>query len=208
MSTTTPGARARTRLTPEARRRQLLDVAARLITERGVDGLQMSDLAAAAGVTRPVVYRYFENRAAVLVGVMEDFEETLEQRFLTDGLRSITGSRVQDIAAVFVDAVCDSIEDRGAGAWHLLTSNGPDPALAEQGRVILERIVSAWHGPIRGLTGATEREVTTASTMLLAAGGAALQTWLDGEATRDEAVEWAARGIEAILVAFTRPDSA
>ncbi len=206
MTTTTPGERTRTRLSPEARRRQLLDVAARLLTDRGVDGVQMSDLAAAAGVTRPVVYRFFPNRAAVLVGVMEDFEATLEQRFLTDGMRSITGNGIQDIAAVFVDAVCDTIERRGAGAWHLLTSNGPDPALAEQGRLILERIVSAWHGPIRGLTGATEREVDTASAMLLAAGGAALQRWLDGEATRSEAVDWAARGIEAILVAFTQPD--
>lgn len=66
--------------------------------------------------------------------------------------------------------------------------------------------MSAWHGPIRGPTGATDREVDTASAMLLAAGGAALERWLVGEASRTEAVDWAARGIESILVALSKPD--
>ena len=68
------------RLWAADRRKQLLDVAGRLLAKEGVDGVRIPDVAALAGVTRPVVYKHFSNRQAILVGVLEDFGQTLQER--------------------------------------------------------------------------------------------------------------------------------
>ena len=67
------------RLWAADRRKQLLGVAARLLAQEGLDGVRIPDVAAEAGVTRPVV-RHFSNRQAILVGVLEDFGATLQER--------------------------------------------------------------------------------------------------------------------------------
>ena len=66
-----PPKRQPSRLWADDRKRQILRVAARLLEERGVDGLRIPDVAAAAGVTRPVIYRHFPNRQAILMDLLE-----------------------------------------------------------------------------------------------------------------------------------------
>ncbi len=51
------------------RRVQLLDLARELLISGGLDALTMDALAFRAGVGKPVVYRHFENRDAVLVAL-------------------------------------------------------------------------------------------------------------------------------------------
>lgn len=51
----------------EAAAEQILDAAAELFVERGVAGVNMNDIATAAGCSRATVYRYFENRRALHV---------------------------------------------------------------------------------------------------------------------------------------------
>src|SRR5262245_51630160 len=97
----------RRRLAPLERRQELLRVAAHLLTRRGVDGLQFGEVAAAAGVTRPLVYRFFPSRQALIVAVLEDYAEDLTGRFARGALRS-SGS-LDEITRVFVEAVCDII---------------------------------------------------------------------------------------------------
>ncbi|MHC5114468.1 MAG: TetR family transcriptional regulator, partial [Planctomycetota bacterium] len=53
------------------RRRQLLDVAAQLFAERGYRGATTSDLATAAGVTEPILYRHFENKLDLFVTLID-----------------------------------------------------------------------------------------------------------------------------------------
>jgi len=60
------------RLAPDERRRQLLDVACTEFAERGFHATSMDDLAAAAGVTKPVFYQHFESKRALFVAVLED----------------------------------------------------------------------------------------------------------------------------------------
>ncbi|WP_169802440.1 TetR/AcrR family transcriptional regulator [Gordonia hydrophobica] len=54
------------RMTPEERREQLLDTVLRVIVERGVHKVSIESVAEAAGVTRPVVYKHFDDSAALL----------------------------------------------------------------------------------------------------------------------------------------------
>jgi len=57
---------AEVRLTRQARREQLLDVAADLLVESGGSGLTMEGLAARAGVTKGLPYVHFDNADAVI----------------------------------------------------------------------------------------------------------------------------------------------
>jgi len=198
-----PPARSRRRLSPLERRRQLLRAAAGLMTTHGVDGVQFADVAAAAGVTRPLVYRFFPSRRALIVAVLMDYADDLTARFARGALRS-SGS-LDAVARVFVEATCDTIEDKGAGPWHLLDSKGPDPEVARVGQEIHDRLMDPWRARIADRLGMGERESATLARMVVAAGRAVLELWNAGVLTREEAVRDTARGVSALLRAFRSP---
>jgi AcrR family transcriptional regulator len=54
------------RLSPDARRMQIFDVAARLIVEEGVSAVSMERLGREAGISKALCYAYFENRTELL----------------------------------------------------------------------------------------------------------------------------------------------
>ena len=192
------------RLSPEERRRQLLRAAGEVMTARGVDAVQIAEVAAAAGVTRQLVYRFFPSRQALIMGVLEDLAEDLTRRFGESAARTIPGS-LEAGARLFVDAVCDTIEAKGAGPWHLLDSRGPDPEVARLGRRILDRLVAPWQLHIAAATGVSEAEAAILARMIVAAGRAVLEQWYDGSLTREDAVRVSTRGVSALLQAFARP---
>jgi AcrR family transcriptional regulator len=81
-----PRARAR-RLPAEERRRQLIDAAVDVFARMGFSAAGTADIAAAAGIGEPTIYRYFENKrdlyiAAVAHGSDEIIEEW--QRIVDD----------------------------------------------------------------------------------------------------------------------------
>jgi AcrR family transcriptional regulator len=199
----------RTRLAPADRRRALLRVAGRLMTDGGVDAVQFAAVASAAGVTRPLVYKFFRDRTALIIAVLEDFAAELADRFGRGAARTVPGSGVE-AARVFVEAVCDTIEDRGAGPWHLLDAKGPDPQVARRAREILDEIVAPWRTHIAATAGVGAREAATLARMIVAAGRAVLELWYQGELTRAEAVRDTTRGVSALVQGFAagRPKAA
>lgn len=60
-----PRKRAR-RLDPEVRRKLILDAAGALVLERGVSNCTLDEVAAASNVSKPLVYKYFPSRGALL----------------------------------------------------------------------------------------------------------------------------------------------
>lgn len=54
------------RLSPEARRAHILDVAAQLIVEEGVSAVSMERLGREAGISKALCYAYFDNRTELL----------------------------------------------------------------------------------------------------------------------------------------------
>ena len=56
----------RTRLSPEGRRNQLLDSARDLLLKEGFSGFTMDALASEAGVSNPLIYKYFDTRLVLL----------------------------------------------------------------------------------------------------------------------------------------------
>jgi AcrR family transcriptional regulator len=63
--------RTRTRLSPENRKKQILEAARNLITSKGIQSFTMDSLAAAAGITTPLVYNYFANRSELLQALLK-----------------------------------------------------------------------------------------------------------------------------------------
>ncbi len=61
------------RLTPAARRDQILDAANTLFAERGYDEVLVEDIARAAGITRGLVHHYFGGRKDVYPGCWSDW---------------------------------------------------------------------------------------------------------------------------------------
>ena len=64
MSTTTGAGSGRTRLSPDQRREQLLDLGVRLLASRSLDELSIDLLAEEAGISRGLLYHYFGNKHA------------------------------------------------------------------------------------------------------------------------------------------------
>jgi AcrR family transcriptional regulator len=75
-ATTRPPASARTRLSPEERRGQLLDLGVQLLGTRSLDELSIDVLAEEAGISRGLLYHYF--------GSKHDFHEAVVRRAADD----------------------------------------------------------------------------------------------------------------------------
>jgi len=66
-----------TRLPAERRRQQILDVACTVFADRGFHATAMDDIAAAAGVTKPVLYQHFPSKRALFVELLGDLGQRL-----------------------------------------------------------------------------------------------------------------------------------
>ena len=65
----------RTRMSPTARRQELVQAAARVFSERGVEQTAVSDIVSAAGVAQGTFYLYFESKTDVVNAVVEQMSE-------------------------------------------------------------------------------------------------------------------------------------
>jgi AcrR family transcriptional regulator len=179
-----------------------MDTAAEILTRHGVDRVQISEVALSAGVTRPVVYRFFPHRQALIAAVLEDFEAELNRRWVQAFMTSLAGD-MDEVTSAFIGAVCDTIEAKGNGPWRLLDSKGPDRDVARIAETINRRTIEPWLGRIAQATGCSEREALIAARMLVAAGRAALELWFEGVLSRDEAIAGTVRGVSALLKEFS-----
>lgn len=191
----------RVRLSPTDRRQQLLRVTSDIIANDGVDNVRIPYVATAAGITRPVVYKFFPNRQALIKAVLEDFREELEQR----APEMLTGpdANVESIARGFIDAACDTIEARGAGGWQLLRSVGPDPEVTAISHSIRDKLVEPWLVGLQQLTGVDESDAAALADTMLAGAGEIIQRWIDGEFSREKVASLLGRVILAVLHEFT-----
>src|SRR5260370_15782613 len=72
----------RRRLSREVRREQLLAVAEETFVELGYQGASLEDVAARAGVTRPLLYNYFESKDELYLECVRRAREELEEAML------------------------------------------------------------------------------------------------------------------------------
>lgn len=98
---------SRTRLTPEQRREQLLELGTRLLATRTLDELTIDLLAEEAGVSRGLLYHYFggkqEFHVAIVSKVVADLYEITGPRDIEDPLEQLIAS-----IGVYVDFVVEN----------------------------------------------------------------------------------------------------
>jgi AcrR family transcriptional regulator len=109
MSESTP--RARVRMTGRERREQLIDIGRALFAERGFDGASIEEIAARAGVSKPVVYEHFGGKEG-LYAVVVDREMTDLLDRLTRALSAGTPRTLAEQAAL---ALLTYIEEQTDG---------------------------------------------------------------------------------------------
>ena len=125
-----PRTARRRRLTREQRAEQLLAVAEGVFVERGLEGASIDGIAAAAGVTRPVVYEHFASKEEMFLLLMRRARRELNET-LGAAVADIEDDRLR--LRTGIDAVFQFIEaDRRR--WALLFDR-----LASSGNVAAEQ---------------------------------------------------------------------
>ena len=123
------------RLPAEQRRRQLLDVARVQFAERGFHTTSMDEIAAAAGVTKPVLYQHFPSKRALFVELLDDLgRQLLHELAAATGAAPTGRERVEEGFASYFRFVTGN-----ESAFRVLfgASARNDPEFAE----IVERIL-------------------------------------------------------------------
>jgi len=77
MSSSVGKVKERRRLVPDERRNQLLDIGAREFATRAYDEVRMADVAARAGVSRGLVYRYFPAKRDLFAAIYQRASDRL-----------------------------------------------------------------------------------------------------------------------------------
>jgi AcrR family transcriptional regulator len=144
-------------MTGQERRQQLLDIGRRLFAERGFDGTSIEEIAAQAGVSKPVVYEHFGGKEGLYAVVVDREVERLTTvtTMLFEGTHTKTKFEaaavgllkyIEDNADGFRILVRDSSPGSGSGTYgtlladiagqveyimaDFLKSRGRDPKLA------------------------------------------------------------------------------
>ena len=94
METARPTAAGNVRLPAAERRRQLLDEALEVFAARGFHATSMSDVADAAGVTKPVLYQHFASKRHLYLELLDDVGGQL-QSSIVEATGAAEGPRQQ-----------------------------------------------------------------------------------------------------------------
>ena len=70
----------RTRMRPEERRQQILNVALDLFAQRGFEEVTIGDIASAMNIVRPTIYIYFPSTNAILDAIFDDLLNSYWQK--------------------------------------------------------------------------------------------------------------------------------
>ncbi|MFE9437896.1 TetR/AcrR family transcriptional regulator [Streptomyces sp. NPDC006602] len=109
----------RRRLGVEERRQQLIGVALDLFSRRSPDEVSIDEIAAAAGISRPLVYHYFPGKLSLYEAALKRASEDLASRFV-EPREGPLGARLLRVMHRFFDFV----DDHGPG-FSALMRGGP-----------------------------------------------------------------------------------
>lgn len=136
------------RLAPEERRKHLLDVAAEIVEREGVSELTVEHVARRAGVSRGLLYAYFDNRAGLLMALWErvsafwnietmpPIDEQLEGRTIEE----LFEARLVDNTRWFLD----NIEEGGIVYYRLISEPQLEKVWEERRREIRKADLAWW----------------------------------------------------------------
>jgi len=164
-------------MTGKERRAQLLDIGRRLFAERGLDGTSIEEIAAQAGVSKPVVYEHFGGKEG-LYAVVVDREV---ERFLTMATTLLEG---EDTMAKFEMAAVELlryIQSNSDGFRILVRDSNPTSGSGTFASLISDIASQVEHllGDVLKTRGYDPRLAPVYAQMLVGMVASAGQWWLD-----------------------------
>ena len=155
---------ARRRLSSEARRRELLDAALQEFSSRGYYLTQMEHVAAAAGVSKALVYQHFASKEELFAAVTERVVEGFMRRLPT--VLGTAGDALDAWRGV-LRLLCDLVTERPE-SWALVARHLDNPELGaplrrlrEQVNEVLAVVLAGYFAPEQGVAVPSEEEVLT-----------------------------------------------
>jgi len=117
------------RPTAEARRQQILDAACACVRRAGFHGASMAEIAQAAGLSVGQIYRYFENKEAIIAAIVDQDLAEMREKFAE--MERAGGSLVETIVSQRFDALDRHYEpDRAALMLEVLAEAARNPRVA------------------------------------------------------------------------------
>lgn len=118
-------ARIRKRLSGPERRLKLIQAAIHVFAQKGYEGASVEEIAAAAFVTKPVLYDHFSSKEEIFTAAIEQIRDGLLERGKAAIARGTTpGKQLKAAISVFFDLVED---DPCAARVLLISSKAPAP---------------------------------------------------------------------------------
>jgi AcrR family transcriptional regulator len=123
-------ARPRQRLPLAERRATIVEAAGRLFGEHGYEATRLNDIAAAAGVTKPIVYRHFDSKRDLYLVLLDRHRDDLAGFTTSIPAQGSTEERLHTVLTQWLDYV-----EARTYAWKMLfrdTGGGPEIAARRQ----------------------------------------------------------------------------
>ncbi len=117
---TQPSRRSTRRMTAAERREQLIDISRGIFAERGYDGTSIEEIAARAGVSKPVVYEHFGGKEGLYAVVVDREVRSL----LTMVQEALTAGHPRELLEQAAFALLDYIEQTPDG-FRILVRDSP-----------------------------------------------------------------------------------
>ena len=183
----------------------MLDIAAQHFGRRGFHAASMDDIARACGVTKPMLYAYFESKVGLFLAVVDRIGKEL--LLAVEKLLAVPDARKRLNAGT--DLILEFIV-RDRHAWSVLYAEGlGDSGVARHVNGYRNRIVQlaaltlGQARPIALATAGGRRRAELYAVGLIGAGEAIARWWLDhGNATPEELQAMGRRMIDAIMADF------
>jgi AcrR family transcriptional regulator len=140
----TQAERTRKRLPVAERRALIVEAAGRLFGERGYDDARLDDIAEAAGVTKPIVYRHFDGKRALYLSLLDRHRQDLDSFAGAIPAEGDLEQRLRAVLEVWIDYV-----ETHSYAWKMLfrDTGGGDEVMAfrrdvhARARAVLAQII-------------------------------------------------------------------
>lgn len=178
--------RVRTRLTPAARRDQILDVAARVIVQEGLQAATMERLARAAGVSKALVYTYFSTRDVLLGALLQREQAELGDRGMAAALRAET---FPDLIVQTTRHYLEHVRDRGPLIAALLADPATAALMEAESKVNRDQTIRYLVRATRRAYGLPLPRAIAAVDLLMAVTGRAGKLVADGDLEIETAVD-------------------
>jgi AcrR family transcriptional regulator len=176
----------RRRLPVAERRAVIVDAAGRLFGEHGYEATRLDDIAAAAGVTKPIVYRHFDSKRDLYLALLDRHRDDLPGFVSSIPAEGTTEERLRTVLDLWLAYV-----ESHRYAWKMLfRDTGGDPEIVARRREVHATARAVLVELIRSLaaTPVPRRELEPLAELMSMGMAALVLWWIEEEAVSRAAV--------------------